>query len=168
MIDRRQAIAGAAISALSYSRILGANDRIGLGAIGLGQRGTAVMGLFQKNPEVEVRALCDVWMTRAEQARQKSAPAAKTFGDHRRLLELGEVDAVLAAVPDHWHKDVAIDSMQAGKDIYSEKPMCRKREEAPLMVKAARCWVRIFRSAVRPTATSNGKDRSASEVNTHG
>lgn len=142
-MTRRRMAAGAAVTALSYTRILGANDRIGLGVIGLGVRGTAVMSLFQKNDDVEVRALCDVYGLRVEQARQKSAPNAKTFADHRELLDLASVDAVLAAAPDHWHKDLAIDAMNAGKDVYSEKPMCRKREEAPLMVKAARATGRI-------------------------
>jgi predicted dehydrogenase len=143
MMTRRRMAAGAAVTALSYTRILGANDRIGLGVIGLGVRGTAVMSLFQKNDDVEVRALCDVYGLRVEQARQKSAPNAKTFADHRELLDMASVDAVLAAAPDHWHKDLAIDAMNAGKDVYSEKPMCRKREEAPLMVKAARATGRI-------------------------
>ncbi len=83
MMTRRGMVAGAAVTALSYTRILGANDRIGLGVIGLGERGTAVMGLFQKNGDVEVRALCDVYGLRLDQAREKSAPNAKTFGDHR-------------------------------------------------------------------------------------
>jgi predicted dehydrogenase len=143
MMTRRRMAAGAAVTALSYTRILGANDRIGLGVIGLGVRGTAVMSLFQKNDDVEVRALCDVYGLRVEQARQKSAPNAKTLADHRELLDMASVDAVLAAAPDHWHKDLAIDAMNAGKDVYSEKPMCRKREEAPLMVKAARATGRI-------------------------
>ncbi len=61
MITRRDAARGAAITALSYSRILGANDRVGLGVIGTGSRATAVAGLFRKNPEVELRAVCDVY-----------------------------------------------------------------------------------------------------------
>jgi predicted dehydrogenase len=141
--------AGAAVTALSYTRILGANDRIGLGVIGLGTRGPAVMDLFQKNDDVEVRALCDVYGLRREQIRQKSAPNAKTFSDHRELLDMASVDAVLAAAPDHWHKDLAIDAMTAGKDVYSEKPMCRKREEAPLMVKTARATGRICQIGVQ-------------------
>ncbi len=72
------------------------------------------------------------------------APDAKTFGDHRKLLELAEVDAVLIGSPDHWHKDHAVDAMNAGKDVYSEKPMCRLREEAPVMVKTARATGRIL------------------------
>src|SRR6202142_1076658 len=126
-----------AVTALSYSRILGANDRIGLGVIGTGGRGTYVMRLFQKNSEVDVRALCDVYPARFKEA-LAGAPNARTFGDHRKLLELAEVDAVLIGSPDHWHKDHAVDAMNAGKDVYSEKPMCRLREEAPVMVRTAR------------------------------
>ena len=142
MMTRRQAVTGAAITALSYSRVMGANDRIGLGVVGTGERGTYVMSLFQKNADLEVRALCDVYGARVDEAKQK-APDAKTFGDHRRLLELKEVDAVLVGTPDHWHAQVAIDAMNAGKDVYTEKPLCRKREEAPEIVKAARATNRI-------------------------
>ncbi|MCL5742836.1 MAG: Gfo/Idh/MocA family oxidoreductase, partial [Acidobacteria bacterium] len=106
MITRREAARTAAVTALSYAKILGANDRIGLGVIGVGNRGTHVMGLFQKNPEVEVRAICDVYGVRIDKAQQK-APNAKGIPDHHRLLELKEVDAVLIAAPDHWHHDLA-------------------------------------------------------------
>ena len=136
------------MTALSYSRIVGANDRIGLGVIGTGGRGTYVMSLFQKNQDVEVRALCDVYAVRIDQAQEK-APNTKAFGDHRQLLELKELDAVLIGSPDHWHKDHAIDAMNAGKDVYVEKPMCRKRDEAPEMVKAARITGRICQVGVQ-------------------
>ena len=136
------------MTALSYSRIVGANDRIGLGVIGTGGRGTYVMSLFQKNQDVEVRALCDVYAVRIDQAQQK-APNTKGFADHRQLLELKELDAVLIGSPDHWHKDHAIDAMNAGKDVYVEKPMCRKRDEAPEMVKAARITGRICQVGVQ-------------------
>jgi predicted dehydrogenase len=142
MVTRREAAKGAAVTALSYSKILGANDRIGVGVVGTGSRGTYVMTLFQKNQDVEVRALCDVYAVRLDKA-QQSAPDTKTFTDHRRLLELREIDAVLVGSPDHWHRDHAIDAMDAGKDVYVEKPMCRTRDEAPLMVKAARVNGRI-------------------------
>ena len=142
MITRREVTKAAALTALSYSRILGANDRIGLGVIGIGNRGTRVMSLFQQNQDVKVRALCDVYGVRRDRALEK-APGAKTFNDHRELLQLKEVDAVLIATPDHWHKDLAIDAMNAGKDVYAEKPMCRMREEAPLMLHAARVTGRV-------------------------
>jgi predicted dehydrogenase len=143
MITRREATRTAAITALSYSRILGANDRIGMGLIGSGSRGTYVMGLFRKNPDVELRAVCDVYPARFKEA-LANAPDTRTFGDHRKLLELAEVDAVLIGSPDHWHKDHSIDAMNAGKDVYCEKPMCRLREEAPAMLKAARATNRIL------------------------
>jgi predicted dehydrogenase len=143
MITRRDAARVATVTALSYSRVLGANDRIGLGLVGSGSRGTYVMGLFAKNPDVEVRALCDVYPARFKEA-LAIAPNAQTFTDHRKLLEASGVDAVLIGSPDHWHKDHAVDAMTAGKDVYSEKPMCRLREEAPLMVKTARSTGRIL------------------------
>src|SRR5450759_941309 len=143
MITRREAARAAAITALSYSRILGANDRVGMGVIGTGSRGTEVTRLFQLNPEVEVRALCDVYPARMQRILQ-TATAAKTFGDHRELLALKEVDAVLIVSTDHWHKDLACDAMNAGKDVYSEKPMCRLRSEAPEMVRTSRVTGRIL------------------------
>jgi predicted dehydrogenase len=143
MITRREAARTAAVTALSYSRILGANDRIGLGLIGSGSRGTYVIGLFAKNPDVEVRALCDVYPARFKEA-LAIAPNAATFADHRKLLEKPEVDAVLIGSPDHWHKDHSVDGMNAGKDVYCEKPMCRVRDEAPAMVTAARATGRIL------------------------
>jgi predicted dehydrogenase len=142
MITRRDVARAAAMTALSYSRVLGANDRIGLGVIGTGERGTYVMSLFQKNPDVEVRALCDVYAARIDEAQQK-APNTKTFVDHRQLLELKEIDSVLIGSPDHWHRDHAVDAMNAGKDVYVEKPMCRTLDEAPEMVRAARVNDRI-------------------------
>ena len=143
MITRREAARAAAVTALSYSRILGANDRIGMGLIGSGSRGTYVMGLFRKNPDVELRAVCDVYPARFKET-LSGAPDAKTFGDHRKLLELAEVDAVLIASPDHWHKDHSVDAMSAGKDVYCEKPMCRVRDEAQVMLKAARATNRVL------------------------
>ena len=100
MITRREAARAAAITALSYSRILGANDRVGMGVIGTGSRGTEVTRQFLSNPEVELRALCDVYPTKMQRLAQ-IATAAKKFGDHRELLALKEVDVVLIASPDH-------------------------------------------------------------------
>jgi predicted dehydrogenase len=148
MMTRRTAAKSAALTALSYSRVLGANDRIGLGVIGTGSRGTYVMTRFQRNADLEVRALCDVYRVRVDEAQGK-APGAKAFTDHKELLALKEVDAVLIGSPDHWHKDHAIDAMNAGKDVYCEKPMCRTRDEAPLMVRAARVNNRICQIGVQ-------------------
>jgi predicted dehydrogenase len=103
---------------------------------------------FQHNPEVEVRAVCDVYGARIDEALTKTRGAA-SFYQHEKLLELKEIDAVLIGSPDHWHKDHAVDAMNAGKDVYVEKPLCRKLDEAPLLVQAARRNNRICQVGVQ-------------------
>ena len=143
MINRRDMFrSAAAFTALSYSRVMGANDRIRLGLVGCGDRGTFVMSVFQKNPSVEVSAVCDVYGERIDKARTK-APDAKSFTDHRKLLEMKDLDAVLVATPDHWHAGTAIDALNAGKDLYIEKPLTLRIEEGPRIVKAARVNERV-------------------------
>ncbi|MCX6622708.1 MAG: Gfo/Idh/MocA family oxidoreductase [Acidobacteria bacterium] len=139
----RAAAAGAmAISAGSYSRILGANDRINLGLIGCGGRGRGVMGTFLKTGQVHVPAVCDLWGDRIQQA-QGIAEGAAGFGDHRKLLESKNLDAVLIATPDHWHSRVAIDALNSGRDVYVEKPLSLRIEEGPQVVRAARTNNRV-------------------------
>ena len=138
----RTVSAATAATALSYSRILGANDRVQMGLIGCGSRGVGVMNNFLKVGNVEVTALCDVYGAQIDRAKQ-SASTAKTFKDHRRLLEAGDLDAVLIAVPDHWHLGTTIDALNAGKDVYVEKPLTLKIDEGPAMVKAARLNKRV-------------------------
>lgn len=133
---------GLAFTAASYSRILGANDRLGLGVIGCGERGRGVMRLFLKQPGVQAVAVCDIYGEMIDRA-QQIAPGAQAFTDHRKLLELREVDIVLIATPDHWHAQNTIDALNAGKDVYVEKPLTLKIEEGPEIVKAARVNERI-------------------------
>ena len=125
------------MSAASYSRVPGANDRIHLGLIGAGDRGTWDVTLFQNRPEVQVVAICDIYGAKIRAAQQK-APDAKGFTDHRKLLAFQPLDAVLIATPDHWHCAIAVDALNAGKDVYVEKPLTRVIDEGPVIVKAAR------------------------------
>jgi len=145
-VDRREFIqttaAATAATALSYSRILGANERIRLGLIGCGSRGVGNMNNFLKIGTVDVPALCDVYPARMDQAR-KTAASAKPFTDHRHVLDMKDVDAVIVAVPDHWHAAITIDALNAGKDVYVEKPLTLRIEEGPEMVKAARVNKRV-------------------------
>ena len=137
-LPRRALLRGAAaLTAASYSRVLGANDKIQLGVIGCGERGRHDMSQFMMVPAVNVAAVCDIYGEQIDKARQKAADA-KNFSDHRKLLEMKEIDAVLIATPDHWHSRVAIDALRAGKDVYVEKPLTLKIEEGPPIVKAAR------------------------------
>jgi predicted dehydrogenase len=142
MFTRREGIQAAALTALSYSRVLGANDRVRLGLIGCGERGLYVASIFQQNAEVDLCAVCDVYGDRTDKAVAQAA-GAQPFADHRRLLETKGLDAALIATPDHWHKAIAIDSLNAGKDVYVEKPLTRLREEGPEIVRAARVNNRV-------------------------
>ncbi|HPT25276.1 MAG TPA: Gfo/Idh/MocA family oxidoreductase [Bryobacteraceae bacterium] len=147
-MTRRDAARATAMTALSYSRVLGANDKVGLGVIGTGGRGQYVMSRFQLQSDVEVRAVCDVYGVRLDEAQGK-APGSKAFTKHEDLLAMKEVDAVLIGSPDHWHKDHACDAMNAGKDVYVEKPICRTLDEAPVMVRTARKTGRICQVGVQ-------------------
>jgi predicted dehydrogenase len=142
-VPRRTFLRGAtAATALSYSRIYGANDRLQLALIGCGERGRYDMKNHLKAGNTDVIAVCDIWARQIAEAK-KDAPNAKEFGDHRKLLEVKEVDAVIIGVPDHWHAPIAIDALNAGKDVYVEKPLTLTVQEGPAVVKAARINKRI-------------------------
>lgn len=139
---KRVTSAATAMTAASYSRVMGANDTVQLGLIGSGERGRHVMGQFLLTNQVNVGAVCDIYSENIDKARQK-ATNAKNFADHRRLLEVKELDAVLIATPDHWHFTTACDALRAGKDVYVEKPLTLKIEEGPEIVKVARMNDRV-------------------------
>ena len=142
-VPRRAFLRGVtAATALSYSRVFGANDRVQLGLIGCGERGRSDMGKFIKAGNTDVVALCDIYGAQIDRAKQ-DAPNARSFTDHRALLALKDVDVALIAVPDHWHAATATDALNAGKDVYVEKPLTLKIEEGPGIVKAARLNNRI-------------------------
>jgi predicted dehydrogenase len=115
-------------------------DQIVLGVIGSGGRGTLVMSTFQKDAAVRVGAICDVYEPNLERAASTAAKAGgtapKLYRDYRELLADRSVDAVLIATPEHWHAQMVLDALAAGKDIYVEKPLCRTPEEGVKLVEA--------------------------------
>ena len=141
---RGAAGAGLTLSAARWQSVLGANDRVRLGVIGTGNRGGDVMGVFLKQPEVEVVALCDVYDRHLNAALKTAGGQAKTYGDYRQLLDNKDVAAVLIATPDHWHTRMAIDAIRAGKDIYIEKPLTFTIEEGHDIFKALKGSGRVF------------------------
>jgi predicted dehydrogenase len=136
----------AGLSALSYRRVLGANERIRLGIIGAGGRGRALWEEFLKQPDVAPAAVCDVY----EPFRAEAIGMAKTsvpgFGDFRKLLEAPGIDAVIIATPDHWHALPTIAACEAGKDVYVEKPLSLRVREGRLMLDAARKHKRVVQT----------------------
>lgn len=114
------------------------SDRIGVGYIGCGRRSNNLRGLPR---EGRIVAAADCYLPRAEETVKRVN--GKAFQDYRRLLDLGEVDAVVIASPDHWHALHTIHACQAGKDVFVEKPLSLTIREGRLMVQAARKYGRI-------------------------
>ena len=118
------------------------SDQVTLGVIGVGGRGTFVMGVFQKDPALRVGAVCDVYEPNLERGASTAAKAQngapKMYRSYRELLSDKSVQAVLIATPEHWHYQMVLDALAAGKDVYVEKPLCHTPEEGVALVQAER------------------------------
>lgn len=152
------AIAGVAMGQKGFpivdrnNRIMGSNDRVRTGFIGVGNRGSQLLHGFMAQPDCEVAALCDVYkpyvtrdysqvasryikeIGRIPLMGENFPQSVKQFTDYRKLLEDKNIDAVCIATPDHWHALQTIDAIQAGKDVYVEKPLSKTIAEGRRMV----------------------------------
>ena len=156
------------LPAVSASRVLGANDRIGVAFLGVGGRCQAhirhINKLKQENKGVQPVAVCDVWdgnkekgvdrglFPSAEKCGLKAEDSAHVTKDYRRVLDLKEVDVVCIATPDHWHAKMSIDAAKAGKDVYCEKPMTKTIDEAHAVVDAMKKYNRVMTVGVQSMA----------------
>lgn len=144
-----------ALNAASYARVLGANDRIRIGVIGVGGMGTGHVGSLVKKSEAEniqVVAVSDVYQRRISRA--KNICQGEGYGDYRKLLDRSDIDAVLIATPDHWHAKISIDALESGKHVYCEKPMTHTVEQAIAVRNAVRqSGGKVFQ--VGPNGTAN-------------
>ena len=149
MLNRRTFLASTAgLSVLSAAP----SDTVRLGVIGTGGRGTFVMAAFQRNPAVRVVAVCDVYEPNLE----RGIAAASTNGQKPRacrryaeLLNDKDVDAVLIATPEHWHYQMVVDALAAGKDIYVEKPLCHTPEQGAKLVAAEKASKQIVQCGMQ-------------------
>jgi predicted dehydrogenase len=164
MISRRRfietGVLAAAAAGLGARRVAAASDKVRVGFIGIGNRGDQLLDGFAKQPDVEIAALCDVYepylqrdaaaihprykaMGRVPRMRTPVAASVPRARDFRRLLERPDIDAVCIATPDHWHAVQAILAMQAGKDVYVEKPLTVTLVEGRKVVDAQRRTGRV-------------------------
>ncbi len=158
--NRRQFVTGSLAAAglaaaPTVAVAAGANDKIRMGFIGVGNRGSQLLHLFRREPDVEVTALCDVYEPflsrdygqvaqrykdelggRIPRLGETFDKPPKRFKDYRKLLEDKDIDAVCIATPDHWHALMTIDAIKAGKDVYCEKPLTNTVVEGRRMVQA--------------------------------
>jgi predicted dehydrogenase len=145
-------LAGAG-TALGSARAPGANDRVRIGCIGLGNRGDQVLDAFLQHPDAQIVAVCDLSQAYMDFAAKKAGTSPKQYKDYRALLDSKELDAVVIATPDHWHAMQTIQACEAGKDVYVEKPLSLCVAEGRAMVEAVRkhnriCQVGIHRRSV--------------------
>lgn len=157
------AAAGMASRALAQSkakgRVVGANDRINVGVIGVGGRGAYVGRKFaaigKADNSCQIVAVCDVYQKRVAENRdyyRAHHSAVDGTLDYREILRRADVDAVIVATPDHWHYPIAAAAMEAGKDVYLEKPMVHTLEETRKLVEAVKRTGRVVQVGSHTTS----------------
>ena len=153
-------------TARSTVKAVAPSDKVVVGVMGVGGRGTFLTGEFAARPDVEIAYLCDVDSRKLAPAvrvvEDKQGKTPRTIGDFRRILEDKGVDAMVCATPDHWHGVATVMACQAGKDIYVEKPASHNIWEGRKMVEAARRYNRVVQVGMQNRSNSYG--RSAREL----
>lgn len=132
-----------AISAASYRRLKGANDRVQVGFIGFGLIGHQHVHDFKNQKDADLAAVCDVYQPRLDEGATACGGSVKTYRDFRKLLDNKDIQAVVVSTPDHWHALMTIMACAAGKDVYVEKPMTLFVREGRWMAQAARRYRRV-------------------------
>jgi predicted dehydrogenase len=145
-MQRRTFLAASAATAASSLNVANANDTIRVAVIGCGGRGSYEMRVCRGLPNVRIVAVADVWQPLVDKAVREQAPGADGVTDFRRLLDRKDIDAVFVSTPDHWHATASILAMQAGKDVYCEKPLTHNIREGRVMTTAARRYGRIVQT----------------------
>src|SRR5690606_25097581 len=135
-------------SAKSYGHILGANEKLNVGVMGVNARGKALANNFAMQPNAVIRHLCDVDRRAAEKCQaevsQRQNESVTLTGDFRKALEDKDLDLLVVAAPDHWHAPAAILASQAGKHVYLEKPCSHNPREGELLVAAQRKYGNVI------------------------
>ena len=167
--SRRTFVAGAAATTLATTamaksagtkmasgRVIGANDKINVAVVGVGGRGMYVADRFDKYAEkvkpgaCQIVGVCDVYQKRVTAAKDRFK--CKGTLDYRELVEDKSIDAIIVATPDHWHAKVALAAMDAGKDVYCEKPMCHTIDEIRQMIATVKETGRVLQVGSQTTS----------------
>ena len=142
-LTRRSLLGAAALSAASHAR--GANDRINVGVIGAGGMGFGHIKMLKPRSDVKIVAVSDIYTRRKQRAKDFLGLSDKDIHhDYHDLLARSDVDAVFIVTPDHWHYRMSIDALDAGKDVYVQKPMAHRIEEAKSMAARVKKTGRIL------------------------
>lgn len=158
---KTQGMIAAGLSAASAFSAPAINDKVRVGCIGVGNRGSQVMRAFLKCPDVSLPVICDVDERKIKLIKDGMLPQAEVIRDFRKVLERKDLDAVMIATPDHWHAIQTIMACQAGKDVYVEKPLSMTIHEGRQMVKAARRHKRVVQVGTHRRSSKTYKAAAA-------
>lgn len=136
--------AAGAAAAFLPQRAIAANDKIRIALIGAGGMGSGDVGSSLATGMTEMVAAADVYQGRLDRAKERWGANLFTTRDYREILTRKDIDAVIIATPDHWHAQIAIEAMEAGKDVYVEKPMVQKAADGLRVVEAQKKTGRIL------------------------
>ncbi|HEY9195525.1 MAG TPA: Gfo/Idh/MocA family oxidoreductase, partial [Mucilaginibacter sp.] len=120
------------------------NDQINIALIGAGGMGNSDTDTALKVPGVKLVAVCDLYDGRLKDAKAKWGNDIFTTKVYKEILNRKDIDAVIIATPDHWHQQISVDAMHAGKHVYCEKPMVHAITEGPAVIKAQKETGKIF------------------------
>lgn len=167
---RKSAVATGAVAVTPWLRRAAgqpANDRIRIALIGQGEMGTGHRHLLKRlrddgQANIEISHVCDVYRRRLDVA-AADAPAQNKTMDYRRIIDDPSVDIVVIATPDHWHHKIAREAMEAGKDVYCEKPMCHTIEQAKDLVAVQARTRRVVQVGTQ-SASEDVHEKVAAEI----
>ncbi len=160
---KHTAVTAAAMTAASRGRVMGANDRLNVGMIGVGGMGSGHLNALTTKAgdyKCNVVAVCDVYRRRVTRAKEKCG--GKAYMDYRELLQQPDIDAVFIATPDHWHSKISVEALAAGKNVYCEKPMTLTVDQAFEVREAVRKYGKVFQ--VGPNRTADDRFWKAQQI----
>ncbi len=156
-IDRRSFLIATGMTALASTRVFGANDSIRIGVIGAGRRMHDLLDAADKAGPYQIVAVADVYGPNRDAVKQRSSGFATTHLDYHEVLAK-DIDAVLIASPNHWHVRMAVDALNAGKDVYLEKPVTHTIEEGAALTRAVRTNKRILQCGMQQRSWAHFQD----------
>ena len=157
MTTRRTFLVASGLTALASTRVFGANDKLRVGVIGAGQRMKGLLDSADKAGAYEIVAVSDVYGPHRDAIRERSNGLATMHLDYREVLDKN-IDAVIIASPDHWHVQMAVDALKAGKDVYLEKPVTHTIEEGVSLTRAVRSSKQILQCGMQQRSWTHFRD----------
>jgi len=147
-----------AVEAASLPSAASPSDRVNVAFIGFGIRGNILLEAARKTGQANLVAVSDCYQGHLDRAKERTEGKIETyFGQYKKILDRSDVDAVIIATPDHWHLQMVLDALAAGKDVFIEKPMTKTVEEGPQIIAAAARYNRIVQVGSQWVSSSQHK-----------